>query len=388
MPSSPKRIGVVGSGGEWSALPAVRELGKLSHRCFILLSNLRNPAAYSRHCAGKLELPGESDDALFQFILDTFSRLELSHLLCLDENIKSLLVEKQNDLEGIKFAFPSFESYKTALEKNNATAFAREHGIPAPVTHEPKSLEEVQNIDLDFKGKVVVKGVRGASSSHVRYASTREEMLEHYNEIYLLEKDDPLATSLPIIQEFIGGPTYLTQGLARNGKVKIVVPHEKLREWPSTGGVSALARTIQNPRLVEYTRTMMEALDWHGEAGLEWKYDPVRDDFYFIEMNPRFEGSLDLAVKAGVNMPGLLLDIIDGKELPEEIHYRENVYYRWFFRNDFNCFLAREYGPGKLLLESLNPRVHGELSLGDPGVFRAFWKVIPRVLLKYIGLGK
>ena len=382
--SNPKaRVGIVGTGGEWSSLPVTRELGRQSCECHLLFRNLKSPTSFSRFVSGKRELPAR-DHFVLETIIEYSQAAQLTHLFCLDEDLKTYLIKERARLKELKFAFPSLESYQTALKKSSSTAFADSIGIPTPTTTNPDSLEELDSLEFDFSNPLVVKGVRGASSSHVRYAFNQAQLRSFYHEIYALEKDDPLASSLPIIQEYIGGSTYLTQTLSQEGKVKVVVPHEKLREWPTTGGVSSLARTINEPRLVEYSGKILESLEWHGEAGMEWKYDKERDDFYFIEMNPRFEGSLDLAVKADVNMPALLLDILDGKEIPDDISFEKNVMYRWFFRNDFLRFLKEPYGLGRMIKESFDPKIHGEVVFDDMGVLRAFLKPTIRMFVNYL----
>ena len=119
---------------------------------------------------------------------------------------------------------------------------------------------------------------------------------------------------------------------------------------------------------------ILEALNWHGEAGMEWKYDEKTDDYYFLEMNPRFEGSLDIAIKSGVNLPRLLIEIMNGKEVSDNIHYKENVHYRLFFRQDFQCFLKNQTNPVNYFFECFNPKINGELTFDDLSVIKFFWK--------------
>ena len=98
------------------------------------------------------------------------------------------------------------------------------------------------------------------------------------------KKIDP-SSSPPIIQQFIGGPTYLSQAFVNEGSVKVVIPHYKYREWPLSGGVTARAKTISSPKIKKYMTAILESLEWNGEAGMEWKYDSTSDEFYFIEIN-------------------------------------------------------------------------------------------------------
>ena len=112
---------------------------------------------------------------------------------------------------------------------------------------------------------------------------------------------------------------------------------------------------------------------WEGEFGMEWKYDKTKDDFYFLEMNPRFEGSLDIAVKSGMNLPKILMDIHEDL-IEESYSYIPNTHYRLFFRNDFQSFLKQPIDMFNYFFDLLDPRVKGELSFDDINVLRVFWK--------------
>ncbi len=370
-----KVIAVIGSGGEWSSLPVIRELGRNGHIIHVLFHNIKAPAVYSKYITGGIhKIPNKLDKQLVNIILYICQKERVRYIICLDEEIKYLLISNKDKLVGFKYAFPPRKSYELALRKRSSSAFAENLGIPVPKTLRPSNKNELLNIKHDFKTPLVIKGERGNSSSHIRYAYSKEELVTYFEEITNLEKEIVSASSPPMIQEYIGGPTYLTQAIAQNGKVKVVIPHYKFREWPLTGGVTARAKTIFEPKLVEYTERMMEELNWNGEAGMEWKYDESKDDFFFMEMNPRFEGSLDIAVKAGVNLPILLMELINGKEIKENIQYTHPIHYRLFFRNDFKCFLHGKYSVSTLLQESISPSIHGEISFDDIGVLRGLWQ--------------
>jgi hypothetical protein len=62
------------------------------------------------------------------------------------------------------------------------------------------------------------------------------------------------------------------------------------------GGAMALSR-------------MLRALHWHGVAMVEFKWDEASGDFWLLEINGRFWGSLPLALAAGVDFPYYLYPI-------------------------------------------------------------------------------
>ena len=73
----------------------------------------------------------------------------------------------------------------------------------------------------------------------------------------------------------------------------------------------------------------MAALDWEGVAMVECKHDPLTDRYYVMEINPRFWGSLQLAVDAGVDFPRLLVECALGGSPPPVTNYRAGIRSRW-----------------------------------------------------------
>ena len=223
---SQRRIAVVGSGQEWSGLPLIRALGQERWRTFALFQDTDSISTHTKFLQHKFRIPAEYNHNLIDYIMEVCKVHRITHLVCLDEEIKYLLVQNRNKLGKIKCALPSLQSYEIALKKNLSSSFARNVGVPIPETTLIKDRKELENLNFDFRKKAVIKGVRGWSSLHVRYASNREELIRYYDDIYSTEENIKSADSFPIIQEYFGGPTYLTQGIAQHGKVKVVVPHD------------------------------------------------------------------------------------------------------------------------------------------------------------------
>ena len=109
-----------------------------------------------------------------------------------------------------------------------------------------------------------------------------------------------------------------------------------------------------------------------------------KDEYYFIEMNPRFEGSLDIAIQAGVNMPKLLIDIIEGRNIRNYISYDYGKRYRYIFRNDFKCLLSGNNTLYNCIFETVNPRIKGEIDINDIRMIRAIWKKPIQDIIQFI----
>ncbi|HYN36303.1 MAG TPA: ATP-grasp domain-containing protein, partial [Actinomycetota bacterium] len=92
---------------------------------------------------------------------------------------------------------------------------------------------------------------------------------------------------------------------------------------------------------------------------------------YLLDLNPRVYGSLPLATRAGVNLPGVYCDILRGNAPTETVRARTGVFFRWLegdLRNVFEGVRERELS-AREAFQLLKPRpgaAHGPESLKDP----------------------
>lgn len=359
-----RNIAIIDSGHNWAITPLVRELIRDGNNVLLFVQNKK---AYTTglfpELKGHIQIPTEINRDLALFLTVLFSRKGVTHVICLEEDIKSLLIKYQRYFKQCKYAFPGYSQYRRAVTKLTSIPLAMELGIPTP---KEVQMDEVNGYFSSRPRKsglpLVVKGSRGVSSQLVRYAFNSDQVLRYVDEIRKLDGRENNPKSEPLIQEYIGGPTYLTQTITQNGKVKVAISHRKIREWPLTGGVTTRAVTIDEPRLSEYASRILEELNWHGEAGFEWKYSREEDEFYFIEMNPRFEGSLAIAVEAGINFPRLLIQMMEGNEIPARNNVYKKLHFRYFYQLDLLSYLCRPSSLLVYMLESIDPKVRGEFS--------------------------
>ena len=94
----------------------------------------------------------------------------------------------------------------------------------------------------------------------------------------------------------------------RVGRKRAALSHKRLREYPVSGGPSTQRVTTPLGELHAYSRRLLLALGWSGVAMVEWKLHPVDGRPDAAGWNPRFWGSLALAVRAGVDFPKLYAD--------------------------------------------------------------------------------
>jgi predicted ATP-grasp superfamily ATP-dependent carboligase len=131
-------------------------------------------------------------------------------------------------------------------------------------------------------------------------------------------------------QNYITGRGIGVEMLFNEGQKAWHFTHERLHEYPLTGGRSTYRKSIQpDPRMLAAAETLLKALEWHGVAMVEFKLGQ-NGDFYLLEINPRLWGSLALAIDAGVDFPFGLLLLASQQDLPPQPHYRVPYYTRDF----------------------------------------------------------
>jgi len=62
-------------------------------------------------------------------------------------------------------------------------------------------------------------------------------------------------------------------------------------------------------RVREYVERFVAACGYSGVGHIDLRYDPSRDSYFLLELNPRFWASLLYAERAGLNYPDLLLKL-------------------------------------------------------------------------------
>jgi predicted ATP-grasp superfamily ATP-dependent carboligase len=95
-----------------------------------------------------------------------------------------------------------------------------------------------------------------------------------------------------------------------------------------------------DPALLGKAQALLERFGWEGVAMVEFKVDRASGVPYLMEINPRFWGSLQLAVDAGVDFPRLLVEAALGMDPTGPDRYRTGVRSRWWW-GDVDQMIAR-----------------------------------------------
>lgn len=331
-----------------SALAVVRSLGRAGFTVFTCSHRPRSLAGASRWSAGSSVVPDPLADpqGFTDGVASTTRKRAADVLLPITEAALRALLPHRERFPGVVIPFPSAEVFALASDKERLLNEASSVGIAVPrqvvVRHAacldgpevgpfyfPAAVKAARSVVLDSSGR----GIKTAA----RYARDMMDLRQILHRT--ADAEFPV-----LVQERLEGRGIGVFLLMWNGKVLARFTHERIREKPPTGGVSAYCRSIPSSEaLLSRSVALLERLGWCGVAMLEYKFDRHGTPF-LMEVNGRFWGSLQLAVDCGVDFPSLLVRAALGRPVAPVESYRSGVYLRWFW-GDVDHLLARLLRP-------------------------------------------
>lgn len=222
-----------------------------------------------------------------------------------------LVISEHRERLGAVVPHPPHPVLLRGLDKLELMDAARDAGLEVPETWEAGSAT-----GAGVDGAVIVKPrLRLASGGPelggrlgTRVATSAGEVREFVSRI-------ESAGGSALIQERLGGVLTAWSGVRdERGNVLAEVQQDALRLWPPGGGVSARAVTVPvSPEISAGARALLERLSWSGLVQLQF-IRPADGRARLIDLNPRFYGSLALAIGAGVNLPAVWAAAATGRE--------------------------------------------------------------------------
>lgn len=233
-------------------------------------------------------------------------------------------IDKFNEQE-VKIPISSFETLMSLHNKSSSVKLAESLDIPVPVSIVPSSVMDIIAFGNQFGYPLIVKNFFSSSSKAVYYIHKKNTDAEIQNLLLV----NGLNFGEILLQQYVKGAGYGVSVLFNNGELKALFTHKRLRERIVAGGPSTLRMSTHHSELENYAVNLLKSVKFHGVAMVEFKYDEEKKQGWFIEVNPRFWGSVGLAINSGVNFPYLLYKMaVDGDvELIKE--YKTNLKYKW-----------------------------------------------------------
>ncbi len=130
----------------------------------------------------------------------------------------------------------------------------------------------------------------------------------------------------PIVQEFVPiAEEYMVGALYDHGEPVATFQHEQIRGSSYVGGGGVYRESTFDPELEDVARRLLEELDWHGLACIEYMRHPETGEFYLTEINPRMWTSLSANVQMGADFPRYYWKLATGREDEIDPDYEHGV---------------------------------------------------------------
>lgn len=347
-------------GNQRASLAAVRSLGSRGLWVAVGEAAPESLAGCSRYCHQRVTYsnPFLSPRLFFDDILHQVESLGISFLLPITEATTYVLLRYRDELpDHIVLPFSTTEAVEQLANKNDLFQLAQEKNIPVPDTvfcndaeeglRALNDLERFPVVLKPYKSKVLTEG--GIESTQVIVANTRQEARTAITSNGFFRF--PFS-----IQSFINGTGQGVFALFDHGDPVCYFAHRRLREKPPGGGVSVLCESAPiNEQLRVSAETLLRSAKWHGVAMVEFR---VAEDGtgYLMEVNPRFWGSLQLAIDSGIDFPWWLYLVCTNQPVPETAWKYRRV--RWLLGDLDRLYLvlkapSSSYALGQKLLEIL-----------------------------------
>jgi len=290
-----------------SSLGCIRSLSQRGYRTIAVCDHRSNAVSKSRYCDTTVSAPSPHDDLIaYKDLLLSLAKEPdvLTIIPVREEDVYVLAKYRSEFAANIPTPWPSMGTLRQVQDRVALFDLADRVGVPTPDT---AVLDEGGTWD-------------SAMIYKARYALLADEYIDTYPPdqcqsppgTTYLEPGANLSVETareemghrPIVQEFIPDTNeYGYFALYDHGTQVASFQHRQTRAYNYAGGPSAYRESIRIPELERAGRRLLNELDWHGVAMVEFLRDESTGEFKLMEINPRFWSSLPFSIKAGVDFP-------------------------------------------------------------------------------------
>lgn len=221
-------------------------------------------------------------------------------------------------LEGLEIPISSAVTIKTLDDKVSASELCSRLGIPQPRLY---SDEEASGLCDENPGRVsgttekpvVLKLSTGLGGGSVYFPKNGTALSNMLNSAGFRNRPH-------LIMDFIDGYDVSVDAIRWNDWFQAV---EYRTMVPKQKGTSLVRIGADMPEIEAYAKAILDAVDYRGVCGIDFRIDRKSGKAYFLECNPRFSGGLKSDLAAGFDAPYILWQLSNGK-VPEPIRLRHH----------------------------------------------------------------
>lgn len=306
-----------------SAVAGMRGLGGAGVRVTAVGPSKMAAGLWSRHASARIVAPDVTSDAP-GFVAAVAEAARRHGPLVVypgwEGALEAVLAARDRLGDVALVPYPPNAVVESLRDKRRLGGLAEDAGLRSPAALFSASAAELRSAAVRLP--CVVKPVRSGGALLTATVVGSAEALHAL--LAPLPDDEPL-----LVQEQARGTlAALTMVLARDGSLVARFQQAARRTWPGEAGPTAVGVSVApDEPLVERAAAMLAGAGYWGLAQLQFIETP--NGPLLIDANPRFYGSLPLALAAGVNLPAAWHAVTVGGPLPVPAPYRVGLGYRW-----------------------------------------------------------
>ena len=288
-------------------LGVVRSLGRRGLEVHVAPTDTESPALASSYIATIHILPAyalgaQAWEAALRQLVTTFDYQMI--IPCSDATLIQLHHHRSAIGEG-RLALPNAEAFAVFTSKTRTRQVAASLSVPVAAG---------QGLCADDRAEPLVRRyglpllLKPAQSYRVGDSSDKRKV-EMIRDAGTLERAlSAGAWRDSLVEAYFAGEGVGVSVLAKEGRIVQTYQHRRLRQFTETGVSTSRVSETVDPDLFGHVERLAEATALGGVAMFEFKRDPITGKHVLLEVNPRFWGSLPLAIAAGADFPAMLSD--------------------------------------------------------------------------------
>jgi D-aspartate ligase len=372
-------------GAQGADLNLVRSLGEQGVPVIVIGEYEFPPSGYSRHCIEYI--CARNFTRRPEHLLRVLRELRVRHGQALpvfptaDTDLRAL-VALHADLVGTAlWVSASPDTVNRMMDKRRFAALAQALRLPVPVTHAPRTLQDVEALSRVVDYPVVLKPAHPTAWQRPgldpAIARAKALVIDTPDELMrVCCRIAPHGLEV-VVQDYVPGSDDLHYSvhawIRRDGEIEQVATTRKWRTFPVQVGTGCHVETVSVPDLESESRDILAMLKLRGMVVMNFKRDACTGQFMLLEVNPRLSCNSLLLTRAGFNLPWRVYNEVCGGPVAVATPAEWRVGVRYLnAKADFHAFrtLAREgrIGWGAYLRSVLRPgMVYRAFDLGDMG---------------------
>jgi predicted ATP-grasp superfamily ATP-dependent carboligase len=303
-----KAPGALIVGGAHVSIAVARSLGRQGIPVW-LLANHPIPT-YSRYVKRSFPWPGAEHADGVSSIVDLAKKYNLQGWVLIatgDQDMRMIAKNHALLSQYFRVATPDWETIQWAYDKRLTYQRAAELGIDFPQSFEPRSIDEVGQLECRFP--VILKpafrqGMDEFTQAKAWKADDRKQLMALYRRAAALVGNDAI-----IVQEWIPGAgeaQFSYAALCENGEPLVSMTARRSRQHPiDFGRSSTFVESIEQSDVEGLARRLLKSLNYTGVVEVEFKHDARDGHYKLLDVNGRFWTWNGLGELAGVNFPYL-----------------------------------------------------------------------------------